>query len=382
MNKTSVTWLSFVLTLSVIWMSVGSFVPSPVQAESPFNLLLPFRSSIDADPQKSYVLTPQNGPWMILATSFAGADAQQRADRLVLELRKQYKLKAFTHRQSYDFTEPVAGRGVNEYGRTKMMKHRKSVKFDEVAVLVGEYSSVEDGALQRELKQLKYMMPNAFRNPNGKGGDGGFSQLAQIRELYQRESSRLTGALKKGPLGSAFATRNPMIPKEFFAPSGLDQFVIDMNDGVKHSLLGNKGVYTVRVAAFRGETKLGNRDSSLGSNGHSKLALAADKAHRLTEALREQGIEAYEFHDRHESIVTVGSFASVGEPRADGKIEINPTVHRIMEAFGASRKNLSGVTGLQPRQLAGISFDVQPVPVKVPRKSIGSDYAAGNSRFR
>jgi len=30
----------------------------------------------------------------------------------------------------------------------------------------------------------------------------------------------------------------------------------------------------------------------------SKLHAAADKAHRLTVALRKQGVEAYEFHDR------------------------------------------------------------------------------------
>ena len=108
-----------------------------------------------------------------------------------------------------------------------------------------------------------------------------------------------------------------------------------------------------------------------------KLELAADKAHRLTSALRARGVDAYEFHDRTESIVTVGSFDSVGEPRADGKIEIHPTVHKIMQMYGASRRQLPGVgtLGLQPRTLAGITFDVQPVPVEVPRRSIAADYA-------
>ncbi|MFT7640551.1 MAG: hypothetical protein ACI9G1_002294 [Pirellulaceae bacterium] len=376
MKKTSISLLLFVLTVSV-----GAIVPSRSQAGSPFSLLLPFKS-VDADPQKSYVLSPKDGPWMILATSFSGADAQTRADQLVLELRKQYKMKAFTHRQSYDFTQKLEGKGMNKYGRAKTMKHKQSVKFNEVAVLVGDFDSIENSSLQSALKKLKYMLPETFSKPKV-NGDVGFGQLRQIRELHRAVSSTLRGEQKKGPMGSAFATRNPLIPKEFFAPSGLDQFVIDMNKNVTHSLLKNQGKFTVRVATFRGETTLGNTNTSFGSrNGVSKLEIAAEKAHRLTEALREQGIDAYEFHDRHESIVAVGSFASVGEPRADGKIEINPTVHRVMEAFGASRRNLSGLTGLQPRQLSGISFDVQPFPVLVPRKSIGTDYAKGNSQFR
>ena len=112
------------------------------------------------------------------------------------------------------------------------------------------------------------------------------------------------------------------------------------------------------------------------------MDIAADKAHRLTVALRERGVDAYEFHDRIESIVTVGSFDSVGEPRADGKIEIHPTIHKILKMYGASRRELpgGGAMGLQPRTLAGISFDIQPVPVQVPRRSIASDYVRSSAR--
>ncbi len=47
----------------------------------------------------------------------------------------------------------------------------------------------------------------------------------------------------------------------------------------------------------------------------------------------QMGYDAYEFHDRSSSIVTVGSFDSVGTRRRRGKIEINPTVHKIMPRF-------------------------------------------------
>ena len=108
----------------------------------------------------------------------------------------------------------------------------------------------------------------------------------------------------------------------------------------------------------------------------SKLAEAAEKAHTLTEALRLKGYEAYEFHDRYQSIVTVGSFNSAGTPRADGKIEINPAIHRIMQQFGATAALPGQPPGaMKVTSLLGISFDIQPIPVEVPKRSISRELA-------
>jgi len=113
------------------------------------------------------------------------------------------------------------------------------------------------------------------------------------------------------------------------------------------------------------------------------LEIAADNAHRLTEMLRDKGIEAYEFHDRFESVVTIGSFDTVGNRMADGRIDLHPQIHQIMESYGAEKKALPGQTrGLHPRTLGEIPFDVQAMPVQVPRRSLASDYASGNQRLR
>jgi hypothetical protein len=108
-----------------------------------------------------------------------------------------------------------------------------------------------------------------------------------------------------------------------------------------------------------------------------KLAIAAEKAHRLTVALRKQGVEAYEFHDRTESVVTIGSFNSEGTPLEDGTIEINPQMLRIIQRYRAKQTPLGGraMLGMQPQMLDGIAFDVQPIPMAVPRRSIAADYA-------
>ncbi len=91
-----------------------------------------------------------------------------------------------------------------------------------------------------------------------------------------------------------------------------------------------------------------------------------------------KGYEAYEFHDRFASIVTVGSFDSVGTPRADGKIEINPRIHAIMKTFGGPPGNGPGPARgntVSVKSLAGIPFDYQPIPVEVPKRSISRELA-------
>ena len=48
--------------------------------------LIPFKR-IDADPNKSYPLTAENGPWLIMAATFSGEKAREQAQELVYELR-------------------------------------------------------------------------------------------------------------------------------------------------------------------------------------------------------------------------------------------------------------------------------------------------------
>jgi hypothetical protein len=147
---------------------------------------------------------------------------------------------------------------------------------------------------------------------------------------------------KRGPMGQAFLARNPLLPREFFVPKGVDDFVAKMNDGVKFSLLDCPGKYTVRVGTFRGHTILQTSAmQSVGSKPQRKdnddaLVEAAENAHLLAEELRAHGWEAYEFHDRTESIVTIGSFNDVAQTAPGGQAVPLPAVQRIIETFGAA----------------------------------------------
>jgi len=365
------------------WLMLGVVLLSPiaVAAAPPWGSFLPFRR-VEADARKEYKLTEEHGPWLIMAASFAGEGAHRQAHDLVIELRKKHALNAYVSSQKYDFTNPVDAIGFERDGTPKKLVHRKREAFEEYAVLVGDFESVYDPQAKKALEVIKFARPNAL-DVVKRGMTT--QRLAGLRDSRSRRGEE---GRSKGPMRAAFMTRNPMLPAEFFAPKGLDPLVASMNENVEYSLLNNPGRYSVKVGTYRGRVSLNVneikqlRDQPL-EGGDSKLAQAAEKAHDLTVALRKAGVEAYEFHDRHESIVTVGSFDSIGEERADGKIEINPAVHRIIKSYSASQKVLAGYddNGLMPHSYAGVAFDVQPVPVETPRVSIAAQYAPRGSIF-
>ncbi len=105
-----------------------------------------------------------------------------------------------------------------------------------------------------------------------------------------------------------------------------------------------------------------------------------------------KGFEAYEFHDRNASIVTVGSFNSMGTPLPDGRTDLDPRIVQIIDTFRAkpSDKIINDPAAQGPfrysgsdlalkaetKSLVGINFDIQPIPVQVPKMSL----SAGLSR--
>ena len=336
-----------------------------LNAAPPFASFNPFRR-IEADPGNSYQLTDTEGPWMILASTFSGPGASSQATKLVQELRKRYKIEAYQHHQSYDYTKPVTGLGLDRYGAPRRMRHARAVKHKEIAVLVGNFDSIDDPELTKILDRLKFLRPDCLDLKKNKSTSQTFAILREVQKYVNKNPLKK----EKGPMRKAFVTRNPLLPKEFFTQPGLDPFVVNMNKKADYTLLSNPSLYTVRVASFRGDSALNvSADEIKKRQVTNKLVRAAENATRLVSMLRSQGREAYVFHDRHESIVTIGSFSAVGSQRGDGKIELDPKILQIMQTFGAERQTLPGGTqfGLKPKTLNGIPFDVQPIPVIVPR---------------
>jgi hypothetical protein len=346
---------------------------------------------VEADPTKDYALTEENGPWMILACTFSskGADAKQemkyvktaaqQAHDLVLELRQRYKCPAYIYSRDVK-PDKAPALGLDEYGNPLRMKY-KTGEFVEIAVLVGNYQAIDAPEARKTLQDLKYATPYALRS---KDGDPTTRELAawrsledSVKETFQYWNVNKSRAM--GPMGHAFLTANPLLPKDYFAPKGVvDKTVAKMNEDVQHSLLDCPGRYTVQIAHFTGSVILDQRkirDIANGQPMESRLAEAAINAHRMTEMLRSKGVDAYEFHDYHASIVTVGSFNSLGTPRADGRTELQPRIAEIIKTYGAQKENLSGADAMQAKATPdGIPYDVSPIVVEVPKRSISADY--------
>ena len=347
----------------------------------------PFQKKIEADPNKSYTLGQKDGPWLILVTTFAGEKAPLRAQELALELRKNFRLKTYVHKTVIDLTEKVDGlywnekkTGDDEAGNLERqkMKNLNGGSFEEISVLVGDFHSVEDPNAQKTLDRIKTIKPRTYSREGTRATN---QFIGAMREIVNMNSSKKSS---RGPFRTAFMIPNPTLPEDFFSGDGVDHFILNLNKNVKNSLLDCPKPYSVRVATFRGDISFNlkeiedkkkefNLKKMLGGGMKSKLAEAADKASRLCAALRKRKIEAYEFHDRHESYVCVGSFDWVGKPRRDGKQEINPYVLKVIEMYKAYDAKIPGLQGLlQPRslpELPKITFDMQPVAVKVPKLS-------------
>jgi hypothetical protein len=245
-------------------------------------------------------------------------------------------------------------------------------------VLVGDFDSIDNPSLQKTLKRLKYSQPQCLTR-NTQATTRRFAGLRELNRRINRDEEKK----RKGPLGTAFATPNPLIPREYFSPKGADSEVIKWNEGVKYSLLDCPGKFSVRVATFRGNVIIDQQhvaDIENGAKMQSRLEEAALKANRLTMALRKKGVEAYEFHDRHESYVTVGSFEWASEDRPNQPPETNPEILAVMQRYAPATTPVTdargqSLSGIQPQVVDGIALDVRPWPVEVPRRSIAVDYS-------
>jgi hypothetical protein len=342
-------------------------------AAPPWNSLLSFKR-VEANPEKPYQLSEQNGPWLIMASSFSGEGAEKQAHELVLELRKHYKLPAYVHNMHFDLGKDADGRGVNRYGEPIKWRYKRGAELEEIAVLVGDFPAVDDPEAEETLKKIKYSRPTCLEVGEGKQTNQSLATLRYIQQTLLKSDNEKK---KKGPMGHAFIVPNPLL-KDQIIPKGLDPLVVKMNKGLKYGLLDCPGKYTVQVAHFTGKVIVDQGQIRKIENGEAKLKQssldeAANKAHRLTEALRAKGYEAYEFHDVHASIVTVGSFNSMGTPRPDGQTEINPEIFRIMETFKGQPPAAGGPIAAQ--LVADIPLDLQPIPVNVPKESISAAYA-------
>jgi hypothetical protein len=262
------------------------------------------------------------------------------------------------------------------------MKLAKGPIKEEFAVLVGDFPDYEGARAQRTLEKIKSLNPKSLQNYSREIGDS-----ALAGERLRAQSDALFGsqggnwqtlnnqALKtERPLRFSFLLANPALPEEYFTTNQIDTYVIGLNKGLDYSLLDNPGQYTIKVATFAGKTFVDAEEMErlkFRKKASNALVECAKKADILVKYLRSKGIEAYQFHDRYESYVCVGSFDWYQRPDGD-RVITNPDALKVENLFKGKRQgNLSAnFAGFAlPGKLldAGVTCDAYPFAIQVPK---------------
>lgn len=309
-----------------------------------FCLVIGFVDHLEAriDPPvrgKKYKLTKQHGPWMIMVASFStpppdrlgeGLTPEEAAAELVFELRRS-GIPAYAFSQQ-DIVDNVAT--TDRLGRERMRRYVS--QKGSVCVLAGNYGSSTEHKAQATLSWIKKYHPKFLQDVQA---DNGFIKKLQNGGLY-----RLTPG-RPGPLSGALLTVNPFLSPEEAQSQQRDPLLIKLNAGHDFSLTENPRKYTIVVASFHGRSltqvadqKFEDRQKQFKISG--SLGEAGDNAWQMVRLLRQGGFnitnpgaqgktfEAYVYHDRYRSIVTVGGFDSPEDPR----------IRQIMTLFGAKVK--------------------------------------------
>ncbi len=354
-----------------------SAISTTALGQTPSLLRMFKKRGVEADANKSYALTQEDGPWMILAANFAGEGAKGRAERLALEIRRDLKLPAFIHHEHFDFTGKVSKRAE----LAEKLRYANQYEYEAYAVLVGEYDTVEHPAIDEDLATIKSAKSSVFVDPADVAAEtASTNPVTALKAMHKRMMDRKADK-SKGPMAGAFVTRNPMLPEDYFDAPQVDSFVRQLNEGKSFSLLECEGKFTVVVKTFEGMGKLvsASADPNFEPSIERMDKYAAD-ADKMVRELRAKGVEAYQFHDRQRSLVTVGSFDTLGRELPDGGFEYDAAIRAVAEEYSAfnSQKAYSVGPGIAANHVGMIPFDVKPTPISVPKATKRSLY---NSTF-
>ena len=333
-------------------------------------------NAIENDPGKEYRLTDKHGPWMVMVATFRdvreedrktdGLSAEEAASKLVHELREKGI-------PAYSFSRDAKKETIETFDRLGNRDKRVyAAQRDMICVLAGNYEKVDDQVAQKTLAYVKRFRPKFMSDP--KSG-------AVVRDPKG----------SKGPFVGAFLTINPLRKPDEIVRQKPDSVTKYLNSGIDYGLVSLKHKYTLKVATFTGKSAIplgnseftgheGNFEKAIAKSGPYNLARAGEDAAQLTYAMRQNGLkenlggrqfESYVYHDKFQSIVTVGGFDSMNDPE----------IKRIAEIFHAKydkddqngQYELKCATFILPNrnpQLPPIqswAFDPIPELIEVPR---------------
>lgn len=308
----------------------------------------------------AFAVSPQAGPWMILAASYGGTSARAQADELANEIRNRYRLPAYV----FDRTAEAKRAEDERVERIKEMQRQrfkaeglpppkslwvKRVKIeDQYAVLVGGYK--DDTTARKELDRIRTLKPSA--------------NLMQTAYVPDPKTKKMHEEAVN-PFQSAFVCRNPTVPIEKPAQDvDLGARLKEYNRDESYSLLSCRKQFTLVVKAYKAPATIQSQTASTsimekltgGKKSGDILNANARQAHQIAEFLRKVGCEAYALHTEYNSYVTIGGFDSVDDPR----------LVQMQRWFVGEISNPKSTIG-QLHTAAMVQFLSDPMPMPVPQ---------------
>lgn len=300
----------------------SSVLPTP----TPPDQLKPATIALPNDAIEPWLLTKNAGPFMVLARTFRGPEAERYALALAIELKRDYGLPAYILRTK-DFPNRSNIRNVPPTADAFMAKARltdpeKTRTYDEAAVLVGNEQTLD--ASEKLLQKVRKIKPVC---------------LNEMPSIFNWRSG-LTTALR---------TTNPFVATQNLFPGRgkRDKLISQMNAGPR-SIYNCPGRYTLQVAEFGGRSVFNPDQKAIGVFGNewlrkSPLVTAADDAEKLADMLAKDpdvqrtGCQPYIYHDRTTSKVMMGAFNDPSDPIAP---KLRDTLLKVAVPLASKHKGM------------------------------------------
>lgn len=338
-----------------------------------------------------YPLTNREGPWLIHIGSFRGDEAYDFALRFAEETRSKHKLLTFIfsmhEADAIRDREELRKRQLEMIGSDKVAGSDEKIKLrtvrviKEYSVFVGNFSDMEKARVEAE--RIKDFPPPTsiptfgiyFNNaPTARLREdpnrGTASNLFRMKSDVVMEEGKRLAQTQGNPYAQAFVAKNPLafktnaavVQNNPNAPVPMDPTWKALNEREQYSIFTCPKNWTLVVAQFSPPSEVSSTSrNSVVQTGYRTsnkelgkgLEDAARTARQLADILRDggKGYDAYVFHTREYSLVTVGAF----ESRYDPKMEQAWT---ILKDFAASQSNTNSPFSLlmpipRPMQIPG-----------------------------
>jgi hypothetical protein len=347
-------------------------------------------------PNHPWALKPEHGPYFICAKSYSrphtptpednGPSARTLAEALAGQIREIHHVQAFLYEYVSEerkaeaaamaaerergriFAEQIAARQQQtELQGMEWMPPDNKIRFktvnyrDQIAVLIGGFQSDEEARKALDLVRT-------WPSPKDK--------ILMDGVVVAKLTGDGKGNYENGylnPYKSATVVPNPLIPRQTQPVStGVDPFIVKLNDGRRYNLLKATKEWTLAVKSFDAPVEIVSKETdpnrlrkTNSTKGANALLAGEVQADELAKMLREMkgpggqalGLESFVLLTRHSSIVTVGQF--------DGPND--PALIQTQNLLTSMKLNVSqDKMGTRPVGNAPTLLDDRLIPIRVP----------------